>query len=72
MKHFCTCPVTQCPRHPENHNCGCDPCIKDNLEKGKMPACMFKAVCDDVSEVKDFTMKGFVVFYLGNKTSETK
>lgn len=32
-KNFCTCPVTKCPRHPMNHDEGCTPCIKDNLEK---------------------------------------
>lgn len=64
MKHFCTCPVTACPRHPSNHNQGCDPCMKDNLKKGKMPACMFDAVSEDVSEVRDYTIKGFVDFYL--------
>lgn len=37
-KHFCTCPVTQCPRHSLNHELGCDPCIKDDIEKGKMHA----------------------------------
>lgn len=63
-KHFCTCPVTQCPRHPSNHDKGCDPCIKDNILKKKMPACMFVAVSDDVSGVRDFTIKGFVDFYL--------
>lgn len=64
MNHFCTCPVTQCPRHPSNHHQGCDPCMKDNLEKGKMPACLFRAVSDDVSGVSDYTIKGFVDFYL--------
>lgn len=64
MNHFCTCPVTQCSRHPSSHNKGCDPCVKDNLEKKKIPACMFKAVSDDVSEVRDYTIKGFVDFYL--------
>ncbi len=63
-KHFCSCPVTQCPRHPLNHDKGCDLCIRDNLEKGKMPACMFKAVSEDVSDAKDWTIKGFVDFYL--------
>lgn len=63
-KHFCGCPVTQCPRHPANHENGCDPCIKDNLKKKKMPACMFLAVNEDVSEVTDYTLQGFVDFYL--------
>lgn len=66
MKHFCTCPVAGCPHHPSNHNNGCDPCIKDNVEKKKMPTCLFKAVNEDVSEVRDYTIKGFVDFYLKN------
>lgn len=28
-----------------------------------MPACMFKAVSEDVSEARDWTIKGFVEFY---------
>lgn len=32
-KNFCTCLVTKCPHHPMNHDEGCTPCIKDNLEK---------------------------------------
>lgn len=62
--HFCSCPVTSCVRHPSNHENGCDPCIKDNLMKKKMPACMFVAVNEDVSQVQDYTIKGFVDFYL--------
>ena len=62
--HFCTCPVTKCPRHPSSQNNGCDPCIKNNLEKKRMPACFFIAVNEDVSEVTDYSMKGFVEFFL--------
>ena len=71
QKHFCTCPVAQCENHPLNHAHGCDPCIKDNLAKGKMPACMFKAVNKDVSEAHDWTIKGFVDFYL-QQTQKTR
>ncbi len=63
-KHFCTCPATQCPRHPSKHDKGCDPCIIDNIQKGKMPACMFVAVSDDIRAVKDYSINGFVDFYL--------
>lgn len=63
MEHFCTCHVKQCPKHPLNHNNGCDPCMQDNIAKGKMPTCMFKAVSDDLGAVKDYTIKGFVDFY---------
>ncbi len=62
-KHFCTCPMTKCPRHPFNHNEGCDPCIKNNLQHGKMPACMFKAVSENTDQVKEWTIKGFMEFY---------
>ena len=68
-EHFCTCPVTVCPRHPQNHKHGCDPCIKDNIMKKKMPACMFVAVNEDVSEVKDYTIEGFVDFFNKQRSS---
>lgn len=29
-----------------------------------MPACFFRAVHDDVNDVKDFSIKGFVDFFL--------
>lgn len=62
-KHFCNCPVEKCPRHPNNHTQGCDPCIQDNLKKGKMPACFFRAVHDDASKVTDYSMAGFVAYF---------
>lgn len=58
--HFCTCPVGKCSRHPANHNNGCSPCIEHNLKKGKIPACFFRMVDDDVSKVEDYTVEGFV------------
>ena len=70
MKHFCTCHVTACPHHPSNHDRGCDPCIKSNLEKSKMPSCMFLAVSEDLSAVKDYSIKGFVDFYLKVNSSD--
>ena len=63
-RHFCNCPVEKCPRHPGNHDNGCDPCIKDNLKRGKMPACFFRAIQDDVNDVRDFTIEGFVHFFM--------
>jgi hypothetical protein len=64
MKHFCNCFDEKCPHHPKNHDKGCDPCIADNLQKKKMPACFFMAVSEDVSDVRDYTIKGFVKFCL--------
>ena len=40
-KHFCTCHVVACSKHPNNHNEGCDPCIEKNLELGEVPACFW-------------------------------
>ena len=67
--HFCTCPVIGCSRHPNNHSEGCDPCIKDNLLKKKMPACFFHVVHEDMSDVTDYTIEGFVRFF--NRHVET-
>lgn len=67
-KHFCNCPVEKCPCHPFNHDKGCDPCIQDNLKKGKMPACFFRAVHDDASQVRDFSIAGFVDYFLEHQS----
>lgn len=65
--HFCTCTDIKCPKHPVNHNKGCDPCIASNLHQKEMPTCFFLAVHDDVSDVKDFSIDSFVQFYLQHK-----
>ncbi len=65
-KHFCCCTVVRCPHHPENHAQGCDPCIKNNLAKKKMPYCFFRAVHDDTSEVNDYSFAGFVAHFRRN------
>lgn len=43
----CTCSDLTCPNHPINHNEGCTPCIRKNLEKREIPACFFKKVDPD-------------------------
>lgn len=68
--HFCDCPNTVCARHPRNHSGGCDPCIKDNLLKKKMPACLFRAVHDDEGELNrltDYSIEGFVDYYQAHR-----
>lgn len=64
QEHFCTCEITKCLRHPDNHDEGCDPCMEHNLKLGRIPLCMFKAVEGDMSEAKDLSLKGFVNYYL--------
>lgn len=62
-EHFCTCGDHQCPKHPTNHDKGCDPCIRDNLEHHRMPSCFFKVVHSDLGGQTDFSIAGFVEFY---------
>ena len=60
---FCTCTNLTCKLHPNNHSKGCDPCIQKNLKLRELPNCMFKLINEDISEVKDSTVEGFVDFY---------
>lgn len=66
-KHFCTCTNLSCKLHPSNHPNGCDPCMQKNLKLKELPNCMFKLVNEDITGVKESTIKGFVDFYNKNK-----
>lgn len=52
---FCTCKSLSCPNHPANHDQGCAPCIRKNLDRGEIPACFFNQV--------DETYPGPTYFY---------
>lgn len=70
MKHFCTCDDLNCVLNPNNPNSkvsGCDPCIRKNLKAREIPNCFFLLVDEDTTGVEDFTIDGFVEFYLKNK-----
>lgn len=41
---FCTCQSLDCPNHPTNHERGCTPCIKKNLDRGEIPSCFFSLI----------------------------
>lgn len=72
-KHFCTCDDLACvlnPNNPDNQNQSCEPCIQKNLKAGEIPSCFFLLVKDDLSGVEDFTIEGFVEFYLKTKQSD--
>lgn len=81
-QHFCTCDDLCCalnPNNPNNSNNSnnskdninsCDPCIRKNLKAREIPSCFFLLVNEDMSDVEDFTIDGFVEFYLKNKRSE--
>ena len=69
-KHFCTCRDYKCSLHPVNHNLGCSPCVEKNLNTGEIPACFFRDIHDDLTDINDFSYKGFCDFY--NKYAKTK
>lgn len=70
QKHFCTCRDTGCKLNPCNHNLGCDPCVRKNLAAGEIPGCFFRLIGDDLSQLDDFTLEGFVRFYLQSKADK--
>ena len=41
---FCTCADHSCPLHPVNHDKGCTPCMKKNLQAGEVPSCLWNQV----------------------------
>ena len=43
-KQFCTCRHTKCPRHPNNQDQGCTPCIEKNLKFNEIPNCFFDKI----------------------------
>ncbi|SNY05917.1 hypothetical protein SAMN06265827_101175 [Orenia metallireducens] len=65
-KHFCNCRDLDCKNHPKNHSKGCDPCIKKNLKANEIPACFFRLVSEDLSELKGYKLGDFAKFYLEN------
>lgn len=69
-KNFCTCEDTDCNLNPANHDYGCDPCIQKNLRAGEIPTCFFKAVSEDISEIKTFSSEEFADFVSRNKKTE--
>lgn len=70
QKHFCTCKDTDCKLNPCNHSLGCDPCVRKNLMAGEIPGCFFHLIDDDLSRLDDFTVEGFVRFYLQSKAGK--
>ncbi|MDF2942589.1 MAG: hypothetical protein K0S01_1447 [Herbinix sp.] len=70
--HFCTCKDLNCKLNPNNHNLGCDPCIKKNLKAGEIPGCFFNLVSDDLSQLNEFTLESFADFFHKNKENVQK
>lgn len=66
-RHFCTCPVKTCGNHPVRHEKGCDLCIEKNLKNNEIPACFFLKISPDAENLTDFTVDGFVDFFLKHK-----
>jgi hypothetical protein len=70
-KHFCTCTVTQCTNHTNNHNKGCDPCIQKNLNLGEIPSCFWRNI-SIVTGKTEYSVENFTKFYLDHKTEIDK
>ena len=64
----CTCQDVKCPNHPNHHNRGCNPCIAKNLDCGEIPACFFRLVDGDLSQLSQFKIEDFVQFYSKHKS----
>ena len=71
-KHFCTCTVLQCPKHPNNSDNGCDPCIKKNLELGEIPSCFWHNITNGVEGKTDYSVENFTQFYLEHKKNNSE
>lgn len=69
-QHFCACQDFECKNHPRNHSQGCDPCIQKNLKNGEIPACFFRAVSPEISDLKKFTFDSFAEFVLQHKKNK--
>jgi hypothetical protein len=69
QKHFCTCTVTQCTSHPDNHKEGCDPCIQKNLKLGEIPACFWINISKVCGET-EYSVEKFTQYYLDYKNNK--
>jgi len=58
-KEFCTCPIKDCPSHPEHHNWDCTPCIKKNLENHEIPYCFWEKIGDTKNAKSPYTFLEF-------------
>lgn len=69
---FCTCKNSSCKFNPQNHNHGCNPCIKICLNDGALPSCFFRAVSEelkDIEVIEDSSYEAFAKLVLNKKNS---
>ena len=67
---FCTCKNYDCKFNPQNHDQGCTPCIKVCLKDNALPSCFFRAVSEELKDVKvisDSSYEAFSKLILKNK-----
>ncbi|MBZ4684071.1 MAG: hypothetical protein PWP46_2217 [Fusobacteriaceae bacterium] len=63
--HFCDCADTECKFNPKNgFTDNCDLCIKKNLKFKEIPACFFKLIKKDLSDMDDFSIETFAKLVL--------
>ncbi|MCL2840934.1 MAG: DUF6485 family protein [Defluviitaleaceae bacterium] len=66
-KHFCTCPVVDCPHNPnnpDNKDAGCEACMQKVLQLGEIPACCWFNIENGLKSTSEFSMGNFAKFYL--------
>ena len=66
-KHFCTCRVVNCDKHPVNHEAGYDLCIQKNLAASEISAFFWVSVGGDLSNEQDFAVECFVDCFERNR-----
>lgn len=67
-EHVCTCHKTTCPRHPSQHESGCDLCIAQNLKVKKIPICFFRTLDEDVGT--DYSFAAFAAFWAAHQKEQ--
>jgi len=68
-KSFCTCPVLDCPDHPQKHSNECTPCIKKNLDNHEIPACFWRKIGDTENTKSNYTFQKFAESVLNKEGS---
>ena len=63
---FCSCANLKCQLHPTNHDDGCTPCIKKNLETREIPNCFFNLL-KNAEHRKGDSFKEFAKFVMANQ-----
>ncbi|TDT71466.1 hypothetical protein EV215_0841 [Hypnocyclicus thermotrophus] len=66
--HFCNCVDTECKFNPKNGFINnCDLCIQKNLKYREIPACFFKLIKKELTDINDFSIENFAKLVMSKK-----